>query len=392
MLSSRRRRRVPAAVLLAGVLCSLTSCGARTELYGRELCGREGQIESCFDVCGQGTRLCEGGYWQDCRVETTERACSNDCGSGSQSCSGGVWQTCDVPIATRDCSTPCGAGTQQCESGAWLECAVQPVSEDCANDCGSGVRTCADGAWGDCDVPVSSRECESVCGKGQETCIGGAWQPCDAPEPNPPQLKSTIRDFDDTHPDFEIMVQGGGADIGIVAFDLGPDDKPVYNGNPTTRTTTGKDNFDQWYRDVPGVNLSQPLDLQLSAEPGDPVFFVYDNHSFFPIDGQLLGNQERSHNFHFTLEAQTSFTYIGGEEFTFSGDDDMWVFINRRLAIDLGGLHNSLTDSVALDEDAGLLQIAKGETYPTHFFFAERHTVASNFTIRTTVAEAGSCE
>ncbi len=384
--------RWPAGVSLALLLGAVFSCGARTQLYGRELCAREGQSESCFDDCGQGTRVCKDGYWQDCQVETSDRACSNTCGSGIQRCTAGSWQECEVPIATRECTNTCGAGTEQCESGAWGDCAVPPVTESCSNDCGSGVRTCQDDAWGECDVPILMRDCESVCGAGHETCTGGVWQACDAPQPKPPKLKSTIRDFSDTHPDFEIELGRAGIDPGIVAFDLGADDKPVYQGNPTTLTTSGKENFDQWYRDVPGVNLSQPLDLQLSSEAGDPVFFVYDDHEFFPIDNQLLGNEGRSHNFHFTLEAQTSFTYIGGEEFTFSGDDDMWVFINRRLAIDLGGLHNSLTSSVDLDLEADKLQIVKGETYAIHFFFAERHTVESNFTIRTTVAEAGSCE
>ena len=33
-----------------------------------------------------------------------------------------------------------------------------------------------------------------------------------------------------------------------------------------------------------------------------------------------------------------------------------------------------------------------GEVYPLHFFFAERHTIESNFTIQTSIAEPGSCD
>ena len=124
-------------------------------------------------------------------------------------------------------------------------------------------------------------------------------------------------------------------------------------------------------------------------EPGQ---FVYDNHAFFPIDDQLLGNEGRKHNFHFTLQASTSFEYLGGEVFAFSGDDDMWVFINRKLAIDLGGLHRSLSAKVALDELAGTAGLVRGGVYPLHFFFAERHTTESNFTLRTSIAEPGSCD
>jgi fibro-slime domain-containing protein len=70
----------------------------------------------------------------------------------------------------------------------------------------------------------------------------------------------------------------------------------------------------------------------------------------------------------------------------------MWVFINRRLAIDLGGIHSAKAAEVDLDARAGELELEIGETYPLHFFFAERHTNQSNFTIETSIAEPGSCE
>jgi fibro-slime domain-containing protein len=113
---------------------------------------------------------------------------------------------------------------------------------------------------------------------------------------------------------------------------------------------------------------------------------------FFPIDGELWGNEGRRHNYHFTLEASTTFEYRGGEVFSFAGDDDMWVFINRKLAINLGGLHQSLADEVVIDEFARTAGMTPRNVYPLHFFFAERHTVDSHFTIRTTIAEPGSCD
>ena len=57
---------------------------------------------------------------------------------------------------------------------------------------------------------------------------------------------------------------------------------------------------------------------KLSFKPGSQ--FKYSNSNFFPIDGQLLGNSGRSHNFHFTLESSFDFHYIGGDVFRFKGD------------------------------------------------------------------------
>jgi fibro-slime domain-containing protein len=200
------------------------------------------------------------------------------------------------------------------------------------------------------------------------------------------KLTGAVRDFHVAHPDFEKFL---GTDKGIVTNTLGADKKPVYAGNPTTPTTTGKANFDQWYRDVMGVNMNIPFTIQLSDMGGG--IYGYDNQLFFPIDNLGFGNEGNGHNFHFTFELHTAFIYKGFEVFEFIGDDDVFVYINGHLAVNLGGVHGADTGSIDLKANEAMLGLKLNQVASLDLFFAERHTVDSHFKVQTTIGSFVDC-
>lgn len=270
--------------------------------------------------------------------------------------------------------------------GSWLVVAVVPVLWACGDDLGSQIQQGA-GA-GDSGAGTSSggdgpaangsgafNPTGASGGANSSSGAGAGSQSCDN------MLVGVIRDFQSSHPDFESVIV---TDKGIVEEDLGADKKPVYAGNPTTPSTNGQAAFDQWYRDTDGINIAIPLSIPLTDAGGG--IFTFDDSAFFPIDDQGFGNEGNAHNYHFTYEIHAEFTYEGGEVFTFTGDDDLFTFINGKLAIDLGGVHGPQTATIDLDQEADNLGIIVGGTYPLDFFFAERHTSMSNFRIDTTIS------
>jgi fibro-slime domain-containing protein len=259
-----------------------------------------------------------------------------------------------------------------------LSCTVALLQAACSSDDGSVL-----GGHGGAGA-ATGMGASAANGSGGDVGIGGsgAGTPTGGNGFCNTAMNGAIRDFQASHPDMEYVIE---VDPGIVEPDLGADRKPVYaHGAEGTVTTHGPDTFNQWYNDVDGVNVNIPLTISLDDVGGG--VYSYDNSEFFPIDGQGWGNEGNPHNYHFTYELHAAFVYQGGEVFTFTGDDDLFTFVNDKLAIDLGGVHGSMSDTIDLDARAAELGIEVGQTYPLDFFFAERHTTESHFRIDTTIS------
>jgi fibro-slime domain-containing protein len=211
-------------------------------------------------------------------------------------------------------------------------------------------------------------------------------------------LRAIVRDFRASdpmrHPDFEIpRAYGKESCPGFVgpALSGSPPEKAVpvlaATTNPCPLTSRQEiTRLEDWYQDRPDVNMAFPIDLPLHRTAAGTVAF--ESESFFPIDGKGFADQLRAqdgllHNFGFTTQVVHRFVYEPGQFLTFIGDDDVWVFIDGRLALDLGGLHPAVAGTVMLDTLTP--RLTPGGTYLLQLFHAERQVDESTFRIETNI-------
>ncbi len=188
-------------------------------------------------------------------------------------------------------------------------------------------------------------------------------------------------------------------------YSKGTNMAPVYTPTPGIK----QDYNNEWEANVVyegDKNVGQDTSFKNVVIPGKLTFTLANrntgtyrfekrgNNGFFPLDNATVpanfGKEwtketPNTHNFSFTMEFVLDFQAKANMSFRFSGDDDVWVFIDKTLALDLGGIHSEMEKSFNLDNVPVPGGIVYGKTYTLRVFYAERHSSASNIMIETNI-------
>lgn len=124
------------------------------------------------------------------------------------------------------------------------------------------------------------------------------------------------------------------------------------------------DNFYRWFHeayDANGTQISKQYNREVTFRRTGNNSYEYGSKGTFPLDDVSFSNGDSAtqtgHNFHFTahMRIPMKISADGSEQFWFSGDDDVWVFLNGQLVLDLGGLHMDTEGSFTINANGNVV-------------------------------------
>ncbi len=140
-----------------------------------------------------------------------------------------------------------------------------------------------------------------------------------------------------------------------------------------------------------GYDMGYIYNTNTGTFSGDPTFRPLDGRGFessayFGTDteGRTTNSAQ---NYGFTIHAYGGFVYSESSDlyFRFSGDDDVYFFINGELVRDIGGVHGKTSRELWLNEVAADLGLLDGQICTFDMFYAERHTTGINMELFTNI-------
>jgi fibro-slime domain-containing protein len=159
--------------------------------------------------------------------------------------------------------------------------------------------------------------------------------------------------------------------------------RPVYTDSGRTIAGVNTVGYDTTYKNFVFLDT-----LMFNYVPGSPGVFEYADTSFFPLDNRGIGNEGKNHNYSFAAAMHREIQYKTGLVYNFQSYDDMWVFVNGRLVLDLGGIHGTVAGQFNFDDFAAALGLSPGDSAALDIFWTQRSGVFSSIRISTSIVTA----